>query len=193
MKKLSSSPKPSTEKTIVDDPELLQHNQDSELSEEVENQPKTSSNFIDFMNIPTKLFITLTVVAVLAGVGTGFGTFRLTAKSNSSNTQQIATQPEDGSIQNGDEFGILDVGDAANAIGYLEEGGLDGEGSHKLLRPGGDSQTVYLTSSATDLDEFVGMDVEIWGETFKGQKAGWFMDVIKVKVVEVNALPPTEE
>lgn len=192
MKKLSSNPQVEIEKAVVDDPELLKHNQDSNNSEELETDTQKQS-FIEAMNMPQKKFIVIIIIAVLAGVGTGFGTFRLSAKSSTSSTEQIAVQPTEGGIKNGDEFGISDVGDAANAVGYLEEGGLEGEGSHKLLRPGGDSQTVYLTSSTTDLDEFVGMDVEIWGETFKGQKAGWFMDVIKVKIIEVEATPPTEE
>ena len=80
-----------------------------------------------------------------------------------------------------------------SAEGYLEEGGLEGEGSHKLLRPGGDSQTVYLTSSVTDLDELVGTEVRIWGETFKGQKAGWLMDVGRVEVLKVDAESPAEQ
>ena len=70
------------------------------------------------------------------------------------------------------------------AEGTLEEGGIDGEGTHKLIRPGGANQTVYLTSSVIDLDEFVGKKVEVWGETNKGQKAGWLMDVGRVRVLD---------
>lgn len=68
--------------------------------------------------------------------------------------------------------------------GVLEKGGLDGEGSHKLIRPGGESQTAYLTSSIVDLDQFVGKKVRVWGETFKAQKAGWLMDVGKIELLE---------
>lgn len=71
-----------------------------------------------------------------------------------------------------------------SAEGVLEKGGLDGEGSHKLIRPGGESQTAYLTSSVVDLDQFVGKKVKVWGETFKAQKAGWLMDVGKIEVLE---------
>ncbi len=66
----------------------------------------------------------------------------------------------------------------------MEKGGLEGEGSHKLIRPGGDDQTVYLTSSIVDLDKFAGHKVKVWGETFSSQKAGWLMDVGKLKVLE---------
>ncbi len=173
--------------SIIDDELLLEHNQDSSDIETTNNriQEKDSS-----MNVPSKLMIALTIVAVLAGVGTGFGTFRLTNKGSA---EELATVPTTGGVQVGDEFGSKDEAFDSHAIGYIEEGGLDGEGSHKLLRPGGDSQTVYLTSSVTDIDLFIGMEVEVWGETFKGQKAGWFMDVGRIKVVNTNAQPPTEE
>ena len=135
--------------------------------------------------------IFLTVVAVLAGVGTGFGTFRITNKPSSTQVTEVPTAST--SVQIGDEFGSQDEAFDSHAVGYIDKGGIDGEGSHKLLRPGGDSQTVYLTSSVTDLDVFVGMEVELWGETFKGQKAGWFMDVGRVKIINTNAQAPVEE
>jgi len=58
------------------------------------------------------------------------------------------------------------------------------EGSHKLIRPGGPSQTAYLTSSVLDLNQFLGKCVQIWGETFAGQKAGWLMDVGRVRILD---------
>lgn len=70
------------------------------------------------------------------------------------------------------------------AEGVLEEGGIDGEGTHHLVREGGPSQNVYLTSSIVDLDGFVGRKVQVWGETFAGQKAGWLMDVGRLKVLD---------
>lgn len=70
------------------------------------------------------------------------------------------------------------------AEGVLEKGGIDGEGTHHLVRDGGSSQFVYITSSVVDLDEFVGKKIEVWGETFAGQKAGWLMDVGRIKILE---------
>lgn len=70
------------------------------------------------------------------------------------------------------------------ATGVIEEGGMDGEGTHKLIREGGPSQTAYLTSSVVDLGEFIGKKVRVWGETFAGQKAGWLMDVGRVELLE---------
>lgn len=71
-----------------------------------------------------------------------------------------------------------------SAEGVLEKGGIDGEGTHKLIRPGGESQTVYLTSSVIDLDQFVGKKVKAWGETQAAQKAGWFMDVGRLEIAQ---------
>lgn len=85
----------------------------------------------------------------------------------------------------GQEFGSKDTGAFPDtAVGVLEKGGIDGEGTHKLVREGGESQTAYLTSSLVDLDPLVGKKIQVWGETFKGQKAGWLMDVGRVKVLE---------
>ena len=68
--------------------------------------------------------------------------------------------------------------------GVLEKGGIDGEGTHKLIRDGGPSKTAYLTSSVIDLDQFVGKKVKIWGETRAAQKAGWLMDVGRLEILE---------
>lgn len=85
----------------------------------------------------------------------------------------------------GKEVGSTDVKTFKDdATGVLEQGGLDGEGTHKLIREGGPSQTVYLTSSIIDLDQLVGKKVQVWGETFSAQKAGWLMDVGRVKVLD---------
>jgi hypothetical protein len=84
------------------------------------------------------------------------------------------------------EAGILDEstfkGDTAE--GELVEGGIGGEGTHHLEREGGPSKSVYLTSSVIDLESFVGKKVTVWGETLSAKKAGWLMDVLKVKVSE---------
>jgi len=147
------------------------------------------------MQSNNKMFIVLCLLVLLGGGSTGIGISKLRAKemtggaAGESGTplQQVAS----GKINNGDVFGSKEEKDFKDsAEGYLEIGGVEGEGSHHLLREGGPSQTVYLTSSSTDLDKFQGMNLKVWGETFKGQKAGWLMDVGRVKVMEVNAQPP---
>jgi len=37
------------------------------------------------------------------------------------------------------------------------------------------------------------MEVKIWGETFKAQKAGWLMDVGRVEIVNPDGEAPLEE
>jgi hypothetical protein len=138
-------------------------------------------------------FIIVAIIAIVAGIGTGYGSSKLYAKSQGldTNIQKVATE---GSIQNGDVFGSADTSSFKDsAKGYLEAGGLDNEGTHHLVREGGNSQTVYLTSSVTDLSTLEGMEVEVWGETFKGQKAGWLMDVGRIQVVEVQGQKPADE
>ncbi len=56
------------------------------------------------------------------------------------------------------------------------------QGTHKLIRPGGESQTAYLTSSVLDLDQYLGKKVKVFGETFGSSQVGWLMDVGKVEV-----------
>jgi len=71
-----------------------------------------------------------------------------------------------------------------SAEGVLEEGGVVGEGTHHLTREGGVSQTVYLTSTVVNLDDFVGKKVKVFGQTISAKKAGWLMDVGLVKTSE---------
>ena len=58
------------------------------------------------------------------------------------------------------------------------------EGSHRLVRPGGLNKTAYLTSSAVDLDIFLGKCVLVWGETFASQKVGWLMDIGYIELLD---------
>jgi hypothetical protein len=67
--------------------------------------------------------------------------------------------------------------------GTLKEGGIEDEGAFHLVRPGGDSQNVYLTSSSVDLSQFVGKNIKVWGATQKAQHAGWLMDVGRIQVL----------
>jgi hypothetical protein len=145
-----------------------------------------------------KIPLLAAAIVIAAGIGTGYGGARLSAKGGVSSMTGDNPQPMQkvagDSVKAGDVFGVQDEKTFKDsAEGYLEAGGVDGEGSHKLLRAGGISQTVYLTSSVTDLSKFEGMSVKVWGETFKGQKAGWLMDVGRVQVVSPQAQAPSEE
>jgi len=127
-----------------------------------------------------KLFLVVFLLAA-AGVGTGyFLSFKQTEE-----TVPLGRDVKEEEVTKGTIVGITDEETFSDsAEGKLKKGGLDGEGSHHLVRPGGESQNVYLTSSIVDLDKFVDRQVKVWGETFAGQKAGWLMDVGKVRVLE---------
>jgi hypothetical protein len=150
------------------------------------------------MKKPTKALLAIIVLLpILAGVATGFGLEKLasntdgTGASNRLRSGQEIQQVAGETVSAGDIFGSADESTFKDqAQGVLQKGGFDGEGSHQLVRPGGESQTVYLTSSITDLDKFEGMEIKIWGETFKGQKVGWLMDVGRVEVINPEAELP---
>jgi len=127
----------------------------------------------------------LPLLAILFVIGIGiFAGFFLSGRRNSLSPGLSGTVPTE-KIVKGSEFGSNDLSKFKDtATGVLESGGLDGEGTHNLIREGGPSQTVYLTSSVLDLDQFVGKKVQIWGETFQAQKAGWLMDVGRIKILE---------
>jgi hypothetical protein len=158
---------------------------------------KKESNFkteTPSSGFPVKIILFVVIIGL--GIGTGY---LINTRSGSAGTTLIGGNTK---IQSSVPSSGLKVGDVIgnadektfkdNSTGVLEEGGVGGEGSHHLVREGGVSQTVYLTSSVVDLDEFVGHKVTVWGETFAAQKAGWLMDVGRVKVEELNATPPEE-
>ena len=68
--------------------------------------------------------------------------------------------------------------------GLLQEGGIDGEGTHHLEREGGAGRNIYLTSSAVPLDEYIGKKIRVCGETVKAEKAGWLIDVLQLETLE---------
>ncbi len=186
------------QKTSVDSAVLVADNSDSESDDgdyaiDIPTIKNKSTTETDVMKKSQKKFLVFACIAVLLGVVTGFSGYQLTAQTDSSSAEKDLPVVVEGKIKAGDVFGSNDETFKDTATGYLETGGFDGEGSHKLLREGGESQTVYLTSSVTDLSEFEGMEIEVWGETFQGQSVGWLMDVGRVKVVDTDAEAPSEE
>lgn len=125
------------------------------------------------------IILGLVLFAVISGVWTGkfFSQRGVGGTAPTGNTAPGATQSLN-------EAGITD--EAAfpdTAEGVLEEGGVNGEGTHHLARDGGASQNVYLSSTVIDLQSFVGKKIQVWGQTLSGKQAGWLMDVGRVKVV----------
>lgn len=159
---------------------------------------KSGSSFQEatMKQVKRPIIIAVCLGALLAGMGTGFGVFKLQAGSDQTdNITADGTAVKD--LDEAEQIKVGDVFGSANeeifkdkAEGVVQAGGLEGEGTHRLIREGGPSQTVYMTSSVVDLDKLVGAKVQVWGETNTAQKAGWFMDVGRVSVVELDAALP---
>jgi len=124
-----------------------------------------------------KILIPIAIITVIAGIGVGY----LLSRSPTSSLSKTSTTI----TKTANQAGVTDTKTFSDkATGTLEKGGLDGEGTHKLIRPGGVDQTVYLVSSIVDLDEYVGKKIEINGQTLRAQHVGWLMDVGRLTVVQ---------
>ena len=165
--------------------------------------PQSTTAFATTMSETThtsssqKVFIGLLMGMVVLGLGSGY--VAASALSNKTASVSVPTDTTTGvdqatpevTVKVGQVFGAKDASSFKDPVeGVLLAGGVGGEGSHHIVRPGGPSQSVYLTSSVVDLKMFEGHKVKISGETFKAQKAGWLMDVGKVEVEQLNAPLP---
>ena len=129
------------------------------------------------MKLNSRIIVCVYILVIALGVGTGYilSTKRDTIKTTVTNSTMIKTDKVAGSS---DTTTFKD-----SAEGTVEKGGLNGEGSHKLIREGGPSQTAYLISSVVDLDEYEGKKVKVWGQTMAAKKVSWLMDVGKVEII----------
>lgn len=154
--------------------------EDTKILEDVVMEPVQKS----------KLTSILVMVGIFLGLGAGFFLAQQNLKSGSTGLLSSANQEltSSTSVKVGDTFGSADEKTFRDqAEGILMAGGIEGEGSHHIERGANKSQWVYVTSSVVDLDLLVGSRVTVWGETNQGKKAGWLMDVGKLKVLELNA------
>lgn len=130
--------------------------------------------------MPSKKMLLPVMGIILAGILSGFLMHNFLSKGNISSGDKTSEKV----VSTGESTGSTDTKTFKDsAEGQLESEGLNGEGTHRLIRPGGENQTVYLTSSVLDLNKYVGKKVRVWGQTFSAKKAGWLMDVGKVEVL----------
>lgn len=124
--------------------------------------------------------IIILVTIIIFGVGTGYGVYALktagTVRLAGKDIEVIKTATEEG-VKDASTFK-----DTATGILHENDGKITDEGTHILSR-GDDSQNAYLTSSVVDMSKYVGKKVQVWGETFQGNKAGWLMDVGRIKAL----------
>jgi len=152
--------------------------------ENVNPQGQMLRNITDTKNQRKKTLKTVvgSFVVVLLGITSGFF-LSLTSSGQSS----VNTDSPKGVEVSDTEAGAIDVSefsDEESPIGILKEGGIEGEGTHHLERQGGSTKSVYLTSTVLDLQSFEDKKVQVWGETLSAIKAGWLMDVVKIKAVD---------
>ena len=132
-------------------------------------------------NLGKFLPIIIVVVVIAAGIFSG-----LVFSSRNKNTKSQAKAAIDEEQLSGEQKQSFAQTFRDEAEGTIEKNDkLDkyAQGTHMLIRPGGESQTAYLTSSVLDLDEYVGKKVKVFGETFGSSQVGWLMDVGKVEVI----------
>lgn len=125
----------------------------------------------------------IAVVAIILGLCSGYF---MASKSSAVNSPTVTkTGDITADVKKGDVFGSEDTKTFKDtAQGTLKPGGIEGEGQFHLVRPGGDSQNVYLVSSIVDLSKLENKKIKVWGSTQTAQHAGWLMDVGKVEVLE---------
>lgn len=147
----------------------------------VKNLTEPKGSFLKEILLPAGIILAI----ILAGGATGWFLANQESKGGLIQTKKLTGGAE--VVESTKEVGIKDEKTFRDyAFGRLEinDDKEIVEGSHRLIRPGGPSQTAYLTSSVVDLNQFLGKCVEVWGETFIAQKAGWFMDVGRVKILD---------
>lgn len=158
---------------------------DKEKSEIPTEKPIDNSLVHDFSmknaSIFTPKLLIALIIAVILGLGSGYALSKRAAVGVDT-AEGPASSSKIGkgtTVGSGDTKIFKDV-----AEGILKSGGIDGEGAFHLVRPGGDSQNVYLTSSLVDLSIFLDRKVKVWGETQQAKVAGWLMDVGRVEVLQ---------
>lgn len=158
--------------------------QESEVN--MDEQRSTDTNIFHNFKDKSATFSIGAIIFLVIVLGIGIGTGYLLSKHNVASVNGLSTNNTSaGGIVKGAIYGSSDTSTFKDtATGVLQTGGIDGEGQFHLVRPGGDSQSVYMTSSVIDLSQFVGHKVQVWGQTQAAQHAGWLMDVGRLEVVQ---------
>ncbi|MBI5619701.1 hypothetical protein HY950_01950 [Candidatus Gottesmanbacteria bacterium] len=145
------------------------------MKSEVKSQKEELEHVTEKPRTMRRNMLLVYALLIVSGVTTGYLLSRATTPLSSAGKPKM--------INTGKVAGVTDERTFKDsAVGTIEKGGIDGEGTHKLVREGGESQTAFLTSSVVDLDQYVGKKVKVWGQTFDAEKAAWLMDVGKIEI-----------
>lgn len=144
------------------------------------SSPPPSRQSASSPKLPSKLAVYFLAI-VLAGVGSGYLLSRTGRASSGEEAAPGVTQTngeigvQDENLSRDCAQGILEANDPADK---------NTEGSHHLIREGGPSKTLHMTSSVLALDDYVGKKVEVCGETLDSKRVAWFMDVVRLKLLQ---------
>jgi hypothetical protein len=157
--------------------------------------PNLSTEPVVTPSVPKKYSLPMVFLVIVGALITGYLFSRIYPRTSGgqpllSNQSSNPTRLSTDNITNKEElkvgviYGNQEKVFKDTAVGVIEKGNINGEGTHILNRPGGPTQRASLTSSAVDLDLFIGKNVEIKGETNASTKTSWLIDVVSIKILE---------
>jgi hypothetical protein len=129
-------------------------------------------------------FLPIIIIVIVIGLGIFTGLVFSSRSKNSQQGTKASISEEELPKEIKESFTQTFRDEAEGVIEKNDKLDKYAQGTHKLIRPGGESQTAFLTSSVLDLDQYVGQKVKVFGETFGSSQVGWLMDVGKVEVVQ---------
>ncbi len=163
------------EEQVKNSTENIESSENTENDNLVHDFSGTKSSFL------TPKLLVVFIAVILLGVGSGY---LLSKNANNGSVSNTSVGGNSSSLSKGATFGSADMKTFNDTTeGVLKNGGIEDEGQFHLIRPGGDDQNVYLTSSIVDLSQFVDKKIKVWGQTQKARVAGWLMDVGKVEIL----------
>ena len=142
--------------------------------------PKNQSVFFVILQTVSPFLIIIVVIGsgILSGI-----IFSSKSKAANSTTIQSANE-QNLTPEQKQSFQVVTRDQAEGVLEKNDKFEVTAQGQWKLIRPGGETQTAYLTSSFVDLDQYVGKKVKVYGETLGSDKVGWLMDIAKIE--EIN-------
>lgn len=151
----------------------------------LDSDPKTKSS--PLRAVPPKFnlqkFLPFIIIIIFVGAGIFTGLV-LSSRNKSAQSAKPSINEEELTSEQKQSFNQTFRDEAEGLIEKNDELDKYAQGTHKLIRSGGESQTAYLTSTVLDLDEYLGKKVKVYGETFGSSQVGWLMDVGKVEVLK---------
>ena len=154
-----------------------------QINLDADNKPKPAFLRAVPPKINMQKFLPIIIIIVFVGAGIFTGLV-LSSRNKGSKNLKVAVEEENLTTEQKQSFTQTFRDEAQGVIEKNDELDKYAQGTHKLIRSGGESQTAYLTSTVLDLDEYLGKKDKVFGETFGSSQVGWLMDVGKVEIIE---------